>query len=778
MIFTWFWIVSDLEYRVGFAELILLFYLIQRFNPYWRFTPAMFYDQVYLWDFIVASIVLPRIKVLFSLKKGDRESIPESNAGFVEERPIGEIIEDSFQRNVVAKQIASLISETKNRKSFAIGILGEYGSGKTSFINLIKLNLEGSAQMIDFNPWSAENTPNIQKDFFDLMANHLSKTDPKLSHLILSYSRKLREVDTWAEKIYKRIGFLSNLFYTDGYNDDHKTIDEILKKSSKKIVIAIDDLDRLYSTEIIEVLKLIRNTASFSNVVFIVAYEKGYVQEAIKSLNIKATTSYLDKIMQLEIPLPKREEDDLLNLLRKYLEKILIPADLTTLEKRVIRYGFKNLFDLSYKTVFRHSRDVIKFINSFVIPYRLLGEEVLFENLFVLELLKFRFPIVYDLLYNNSEKFIRIVPVRASHREKFELLLVKDGDRERPAALDFLDGDYSNEDKVLIGGLLSNLFSSFTENDTKNSIINPLFFERYFRFRLGNEISEREFQIAIKTGLEKVKEYIDNCLEKKLHVQILTRLFQEKSTARDEFELIISGIFYLGPKYLEYKGYRSFDNQSLIDMIWDYEGLVTKKFYKDIPTAYQQFLKGLFENAPSPYNFHNQLIYDVKMGNQKIGLENDELVSFQLRYLIDYIDRYGFTKDGLWLMWGIREHYNTPGPEPGKIYKHWRFELSIVEYLRKALQEKDPTQFLSDSIKTEMREKGIACIHPEILAIFENEDDLRKVAETNSFIAEDVRLEYLDFFDRCRLEDFDEYIVYDFKTILKPKRSGESEDES
>lgn len=771
LLIIWLWIESGLKYRLGWIAFILFFYMIQRFNPYWHFHPLSFSPHIYLWDIVVFSLIFPACRTIFSILPQDELSDAPNEGGFLEERPVKSIAEDSFKRNTVAKEIAKLIGETRNKNSFAIGILGGYGSGKTSFINLIEENLVGSVEIIHFNPWSSEQATNIQKDFFDLLADHLYKNDPNLSHLILAYSRKLKNIESWWEQILKRASFISGIFQSDLYSDDYETIDRLLQKSSKKIVVAIDDLDRLRSNEIIEVLGLIRNTANFANIVFLVAYEKGYVQEAISALNSKATFNYLDKIVQLEIPLPAREQDDLLSLLLAHAEHFLNPHDLILLKGRVIQYGFRNDFDTNFKTVFRNARDVIKFINSFIIPYRLLGEEVYFENLFVLELIKFRFPILYEELHSNRSRFLSKKSSRSNHNETYELRMEKDGERKKPTFLETLGNDYSSADKKLISGLFQNLFSGYTKSKTKNAIVYPMFFDRYFRFRIGNEISEKEYKKSLENGWPQLKDYIDYCVSRNLHDQILDRIFQEKINHREAFELITKAIFYIGPKYVLKKAYSSFDDRILIDHLWNYDGRITKNFYKENETAYSDFLIGLFESAPEPYIFNNSLIHSTLEGTQDIGVSRGHLISIQCSYFSKYIDKHGFTKDGVWLMWGIQEKYTTPTERPGYVYEHRRLLAEVVPILKNKLREHDPTQFLIDSIQSEPRAKDIAKIYDQILGIFDHPDDLKILVEESTFLSEDIRTEYLSFFEQCRLVDFKKMIQFDFRTELRPKKS-------
>lgn len=65
----------------------------------------------------------------------------------------------------------------------------------------------------------------------------------------------------------------------------------------------IDDLDRLDADEILEVLKLIRNTANFPYLKFVVACDRKYVIEQLRSRAIDE--KYLEKIFMVDFQLPQ-----------------------------------------------------------------------------------------------------------------------------------------------------------------------------------------------------------------------------------------------------------------------------------------------------------------------------------------------------------------------------------------------------------------------------------------------------------------------------------------
>ena len=93
-------------------------------------------------------------------------------------------------------------------------------------------------------------------------------------------------------------------------------IENGLKQLDRPIVVTIDDIDRLAADEMFEVLRLIRNTAAFPNLIFIVCYDKDYVVRQIQNKGITDSELYLEKIFPLELSLPKTEEVSLVDTFR------------------------------------------------------------------------------------------------------------------------------------------------------------------------------------------------------------------------------------------------------------------------------------------------------------------------------------------------------------------------------------------------------------------------------------------------------------------------------
>ena len=70
--------------------------------------------------------------------------------------PITKSSDDKLNRSSFAKSLAQVLVQYTQPSSFTIGLYGEWGSGKTSLVNMILETIESidnSAVIVRFNPW-------------------------------------------------------------------------------------------------------------------------------------------------------------------------------------------------------------------------------------------------------------------------------------------------------------------------------------------------------------------------------------------------------------------------------------------------------------------------------------------------------------------------------------------------------------------------------------------------------------------------------------------------
>ena len=152
-------------------------------------------------------------------------------------------------------------------------------------------------------------------------------------------------------------------------------LEKTLADIPKKIVVVIDDIDRLDRKETKLILKLVKLTADFPKTIFILAYDRARVEDRITEKdNGLEGGEYLKKIIQVSFSLPLPDQQELWNLLFKDLdasiETIYGKTDFTGKEEtrwgEVFRGGFNNLF----VTI----RDIKRYISSLRLDWSIMGK--------------------------------------------------------------------------------------------------------------------------------------------------------------------------------------------------------------------------------------------------------------------------------------------------------------------------------------------------------------------------------------------------------------------
>ncbi|WP_207420235.1 KAP family P-loop NTPase fold protein [Desertivirga brevis] len=327
------------------------------------------------------------------------------------DQPIKYISDDLLERKQFVKKIGDKINElrTANNHSFVIGINGKWGFGKSSILKILYEYLDSKSVKVEFNPWISNNNNNLIQDFFNTLDKTLSGYI-STSNIFIKYGESLSKIDSDKNPLKPFGSFFKEKVLQERFAE----ITSLIKKIHKPVYVFIDDIDRLNKEEIFDILRLIRSSASFPNMIFIVAYDRSYIEEALAELKIPHSDRYLEKIIQLEVELPRIRETIMPSLLIKELEnrlafnfnqtqKIYYDEALLQLSNLVfghsthsgtIKYGvYKHL-----GKIFFNMRDINRFCNSFITKYSVLFEALYLPDIFIVELLKFVSPKIYNLI--------------------------------------------------------------------------------------------------------------------------------------------------------------------------------------------------------------------------------------------------------------------------------------------------------------------------------------------------------------------------------------------
>ena len=310
-----------------------------------------------------------------------------------------------------AKCMYEKLVATNVEEAYAVGINAKWGYGKTTYLKDIKKNLTDREILVEFNPWLSNSPDQIVKDYFEGLKDKLTEYDKHIDDAIDSYVKLLIDIDV--HPVITAFAKAWEGASAKSIDDSRTNIQNRINQIGKKIFVLIDDLDRLEKDEIYEVLKLIRNTAKFKNLIYIVAYDRQYICSTLRQKNIVDPETYLYKIFQMEVLLPTFEGDliekMLMGELRKQLEGEVQENFLRAIENEVDKASHTNR---AVGHFLKNFRDVKRFAN--LLCYEIeqvaqlnLRHDVLPWGLFWLEIIHYAHEDIYLKLRNNYSELLK-----------------------------------------------------------------------------------------------------------------------------------------------------------------------------------------------------------------------------------------------------------------------------------------------------------------------------------------------------------------------------------
>ena len=739
-----------------FISIILFFFLgYYRITSHvWAFESFTFWDSLkyvdVLFMFLIGDFL---VKISFYLP-GKKTTDNTQNKGFCFDSPLSESDKDLLNRENLVKEVCERLENTANKDaSFAIGVTSEWGNGKTSFLNLIKRNLDKNRRVIiDYNPWLNSDKKSATLSFFDEMSSALKAYDSSLSNDILKYAKML--IDSSADKYANLLTTCLSLDGTPTLRERFEEINDAIKRTKLQIIVFIDDLDRLYDSEILEVLSLIRNSANFSNTIFIVAYDRNYLIAALKKVNNYHPHAYLEKIFQLELPLPQFERDIIVSVLQSKLSPYLYEEDKKELEETLSNLYIFNVDEI--KTI----RDANRLINSFLVSYDSLKGEIVLADLLNIELLKIKYLGVYELLAQQYSLYLTLKEAK----ERTYYLCLKKEEKEDSTLLEFFLKTNARSvglNKNCIPSVISHVSKIFRNVNSSviniRSISSPIGINRYFHYRLLNsDISTVEFSKyriqPIEIFQNQIKKWLD---ENKRGIDILFKNVDFYNNIED-YENIIRALFYYAslPEFSDEYSF-TFDKDILLNKIHFNNIRLFCREPSDKETFEKLIIK-IYKDQPYPYKFPSDLIIEaINQGYFSFALSENQLRNILLFYFNKYTSSINKPVGETF----FRLHYKC-------IYKMNEendFALKIHDKVRKI--NKKTAKNLPDSyIKMCILKKqyGYSLMKKHILYVWGDYKYFeRYIMKLDEDKVKGIK-EFLTFYYQCKKEDFSP-IPFEFK---------------
>lgn len=502
-------------------------------------------------------------------KPNEAEAVSSQQIGGGFDAPIASPAEDELNLASISRDIADRIERWIKSGTGAnpIGIVGRWGTGKTSLWNMAREHLKQKAltspiEIIEFDPMLSKSRGTIQDDFFGILFRRLGRYDIRFLTTFLSY---LKALDITAS-----LGGLSAVIPSIlDRNREYKRINQAIKKLGRPIVIFIDNLDRLPKEEIMEVLKLVGGNARFDSILYVLAYDK---ERLDKTLGDPTDTDFMDKYVPLEFYIPYREIDLRHQILRSQVYKLFSnQPDLYEKLDAALREN-ANIVHQYLPTI----RDLKRYASS-LYSYSSSGlmQELDLRDFILLQLLK----------YNDLQEYNAL-------KEKRKLLFF-----QGTYIYDRKDSDFS----LLLGRLFPNKNEATTYHRARG-IASKDYFSLYFEENVQSKlIIISIFENLLKKPLKEIENYLGGfkrgAIRDYLYILDIKNILlskQERYTGKEELK---GGIYVASYLYAQ----KRFEEEIGLNLISffqkDKAEKLTAAWFKGNTKGYKSFILNIAERA-------------------------------------------------------------------------------------------------------------------------------------------------------------------------------------
>ncbi|MGH9428654.1 MAG: KAP family P-loop NTPase fold protein, partial [Terriglobia bacterium] len=340
--------------------------------------------------------------------------VAKSDVSVAADNPITRPEEDALGRAKPARSFAEQVLSLDSTEGVVVGVLGPWGSGKTSFVNLARGHLKDSGvTVLEFNPWMFSGADQLVQAFFVELSAQLKIRAglAEIGKLLEDYGETfsglgwLPLVGPWIERGRAATKVVSKLLQRrkEGIGGRRSKVQKALALLEKPIVVVLDDIDRLTTSEIRDVFKLVRLTANFPNVIYLLAFDRLRVEQALGEQGIPGR-DYLEKILQIGIDLPAVPADVLNSQILKSID-----ATLAKIEDpgRFDQNAWPDVFMEIIRPLIRNMRDVRRYAAAIHGTVRDLGGQVALVDVLALEAIRIFLPDVFRSMHGAVDGLTR-----------------------------------------------------------------------------------------------------------------------------------------------------------------------------------------------------------------------------------------------------------------------------------------------------------------------------------------------------------------------------------
>lgn len=430
------------------------------------------------------------------------------------DQPITNATGDRFGRKEFATRIANVLSLLEDKSSIVIGVNAPWGEGKTSVLNMIEDELRKGDKtfVVRFNPWRFPDEERLLSNFFTTLADRIG-TDPKtfpekIGESIKDLAKGLSVFQFAGINAAGAKEMAESIFPKTDIEEIKERISRALADSPKRIVVFMDDIDRLDKKDIQAVFRLVKLTADFPNTAYVLAFDDEKVASALADQygSYEAGRGFIEKIVQVPLPVPPASPQALRKMVFEGINSALNLAEVELTQDEADRCA--PIFDRSFGRKLSSPRVVKRYINMLNFALPILKGEVNVLDLILIEGVRAFYPKLYGVIRSEPNVFLKdsIEVLMSFNKEQWK-------DRFQEISKGLVEGLTTHEARDMYF-VLQVLFPRIREygitradyysrNDgedlgKKKSIATSSYFYRYFNYGVPpDDVSDKEIKALL-----------------------------------------------------------------------------------------------------------------------------------------------------------------------------------------------------------------------------------------------------------------------------------------
>lgn len=334
-----------------------------------------------------------------------------SEASYSSDAPLASSDGDLFDRWPFAERVAHVLRDRRDASSLVVGLYGTWGEGKTTVLNFIDEALADAegVVVVPFNPWRFGDEATLIRSFFGALAaavgERLTTKREEFAAAAASYAGAL-SLGGFGVTLDPQKA--AEAFAEVDLEELRRRLSGALRDADLRVVARIDDIDRLDKDEVQAVFRLVKLSADFEHVAYVLAIDPDVVAAALQERygpgQPRAGYDFLEKIVTVPLQIPPARPQALFKLCVESIEEALELAGLAVEDEG---RRFVSAFRDGLLPALRTPRMAKRYGNAVRFALPILAGEVNVEDQLLIEGMRVMYPTLYDHVRKNPDVYLR-----------------------------------------------------------------------------------------------------------------------------------------------------------------------------------------------------------------------------------------------------------------------------------------------------------------------------------------------------------------------------------